>query len=231
MKFAAFETSSDWCSVALWLDGELAGIEERVGQGHSERVLPMLETLFRMTNIGATQLDAVAFGAGPGSFTGLRIACGVAQGLAFARGLPAIGISTLESLAEESGARRVVACIDARMHEVYYGALERVEEGSAGRWREVIPALCAAPAVLPRPSGEGWIGCGNGFAAYGSLGLAHVIPDLHPSALSIARLAAPRLAAGEGVDAAQALPVYVRDKVAFTEAERDAGRATGRAWR
>jgi tRNA threonylcarbamoyladenosine biosynthesis protein TsaB len=222
MKFAAFETSSEWCSVALWLDGELAGIEERVGQGHSERVLPMLETLFEKTNVDATQLDAVAFGAGPGSFTGLRIACGVAQGLAFARGLPAIGISTLESLAEESGARRVVACIDARMHEVYYCALERVEDGSGSRWREVIPALCAAPASLPRPSGEGWIGCGNGFAAYGPLGLAHVNPELHPSALSIARLAAPRLAAGEGVDAAQALPVYVRDKVAFTEAERAA---------
>ena len=228
MRFAAFETSSEWCSVALWLDGELAGIEERVGQGHSERVLPMLEMLFKMKNIDSSQLDAVAFGSGPGSFTGLRIACGVAQGLAFARGLPAIGISTLESLAEESGAARVVACIDARMHEVYYGALERVEAES-GRWREVIPALCAAPARLPKPPGEGWIGCGNGFAAYGSLGLAIVNPDIHPSAVSVARLAAPRLAAGEGVDAAQAVPVYVRDKVAFTEAERDAGRATGRA--
>jgi len=228
MRFAAFETSSEWCSVALWLDGELAGIEERVGQGHSERVLPMLETLLKMKDLASSQLDAVAFGSGPGSFTGLRIACGVAQGLAFARGLPAIGISTLESLAEESGAARVVACIDARMHEVYFGALERVEARS-GRWREVIPALCAAPARLPRPPGEGWIGCGNGFAAYGSLGFADVNPDIHPSALSVARLAAPRLAAGEGVDAAQAVPVYVRDKVAFTEAERDAGRATGRA--
>jgi tRNA threonylcarbamoyladenosine biosynthesis protein TsaB len=220
MKFAAFETSSEWCSVALWLDGELSGIEERVGQGHSERVLPMLETLLKMNQIDSSRLDAVAFGAGPGSFTGLRIACGVAQGLAFARGLPAIGISTLESLAEESGAPRVVACIDARMREVYYGALERVEEGSGVRWREVIPALCAAPAQVPKPPGGGWIGCGNGFAAYGPLGLAHVNADIHPSALSIARLAAPRLAAGEGVDAAQALPVYVRDKVAFTEAER-----------
>ncbi len=229
MRIAAFETSSEWCSVALWLDGELAGIEERVGQGHSERVLPMLEMLFAMKGIDASHLDAIAFGAGPGSFTGLRIACGVAQGLAFARGLPAIGVSTLESLAEESGASRVVACIDARMHEVYYGALERVEADGRGRWREVIPALCAPPAQLPQPPGEGWVGCGNGFAAYGALGLANVNSDIHPSAVSVARLAAPRLAAGEGVDAALALPVYVRDKVAFTEAERDAGRATGRA--
>jgi tRNA threonylcarbamoyladenosine biosynthesis protein TsaB len=218
MRFAAFETSTQWCSVALWLDGEITGIEEPAGNRHSERVLPMLEELFRMKGVAASQLDAVAFGAGPGSFTGLRIACGVAQGIAFARAVPAIGISTLEALAEESGAARVVACLDARMHEVYYSALEKI----GGRWREVIPARCAAPADLPRPPGEGWIGCGNGFAAYGTLGLANVNPDIHPSAASVARLAAPRLAAGEGVDAALALPVYVREKVALTEAERAA---------
>jgi tRNA threonylcarbamoyladenosine biosynthesis protein TsaB len=225
MRFAAFETSTEWCSAALWLDGQITGIEEMAGNRHSERVLPMLETLFSMKNIAASQLDAVAFGAGPGSFTGLRIACGVAQGIAFARGIPAIGVSTLEALAEESDAPRVVACLDARMHEVYYSALEK----SGGRWREVIPALCAAPADLPRPPGEGWIGCGNGFAAYGSLGLANVNPDVHPSAVAVARLAAPRLAAGEGVDAALAVPVYVREKVALTEAERAAGRAAERA--
>ncbi|HET7536725.1 MAG TPA: tRNA (adenosine(37)-N6)-threonylcarbamoyltransferase complex dimerization subunit type 1 TsaB, partial [Candidatus Didemnitutus sp.] len=95
MNFAAFETSTEWCSVALWLDGEITGIDEMAGNRHSERVLPMLEELFRMKNIDASRLDAVAFGAGPGSFTGLRIACGVAQGIAFARGIPALGISTL----------------------------------------------------------------------------------------------------------------------------------------
>jgi tRNA threonylcarbamoyladenosine biosynthesis protein TsaB len=104
------------------------------------------------------------------------------------------------------------------MREVYFAALER----SGGRWREVIPALCAAPADLPKPPGEGWVGCGNGFAAYGPLGLARVNPEVHPSAVAVARLAAPRLAAGEGVDAAQATPVYVRDKVALTEVERAA---------
>ena len=226
MKFAAFETSTEWCSVALWLDGELAGIEERAGHRHSELALPMLESLFNRKNITIAELQAVAFGAGPGSFTGLRIACGVAQGIAFARGIPVIGISTLEALAEESGAARAVACLDARMHEVYYSALERSDGKRGGRWREVIPALCAAPADLPKPPGEGWIGCGNGFAAYGKLGLDKVMPDIHPSALSVARLAAPRLAAGEGVDAALAAPVYVRDKVALTEAERAAMRAS-----
>ena len=216
MRFAAFETATEWCSVALWLDGELAGIEERVGQGHSERVLPMLATLLGSKNIGIAQLDAVAFGSGPGSFTGLRIACGVAQGIALARGIPALGVSTLEALAEESGEERVLACLDARMGEVYCAAHER----RSGGWHEAMPAQCALPAALPKPAGDGWVGCGSGFGVYGAMGLGRVMPELHPTALAVARLAAPRLAAGEGVDAALAVPVYVRDKVALTEAER-----------
>lgn len=229
MKFAAFETATEWCSVALWLDGELAGIEERAGHSHSEKLLPMLDRLAAAAGIALGALEAVAFGAGPGSFTGLRIACGAAQGIAMARGIPVIGISTLEALAEESGATRVLACLDARMREVYYSAHQRIGGKPGGRWQEVIPAQCVAPAAVVIPPGDGWIGCGNGFAAYGSMGLAKVIPQLHPSALAVARLAAPRLAAGEGVDAALAAPAYVRDKVAFTSAERTAGRAPERA--
>jgi len=217
MKFAAFETSTEWCSVAVWIDREIAGVEERAGHAHSERVLPMLDRLLAAAGISIGQLDAVAFGAGPGSFTGLRIACGVAQGLAFARGLPVIGVSTLEAMAEESGATRVVACLDARMREVYYSAIAKV----GPRWREVIPAQCVAPAAVQVPPGEGWVGCGNGFAAYGPLGLKSVVPDVHPSAIAVARLAAPRFDAGEGVDAGLAVPVYVRDKVAFTIEERN----------
>jgi len=218
MKFAAFETATEWCSVAVWVDGEVAGAEERAGHAHSELVLPMLGRLLASAGISIAQLDAVAFGAGPGSFTGLRIACGVAQGLAFARGLPVFGVPTLESMAEECGAKRVVACLDARMREVYYSAIEK----DGVRWRELVPARCVAPDAVKVPPGDGWVGCGNGFAAYGPLGLSNVIPDIHPSAVAVARLAAPRLAAGEGVDAALAAPVYVRDKVAFTIEERGA---------
>ena len=210
MRFAAIETSTEWCSVALWSDGEIAALERRAGNRHSELALPMLEELLK-----GSSLEAVAFGAGPGAFTGLRIACALAQGLAFARNLPVIGISTLEALAQESGAARVVACIDARMSEVYYAALEK----RAGRWHEVVAARCVAPNAAPRPPGEGWVGCGNGFAVYGNMGMSRVFPDLHPTALAVAQLAAPRFAAGEGVDAAQALPVYLRDKVAFTKEE------------
>jgi len=108
-----------------------------------------------------------------------------------------------------------VACIDARMREVYYSALEK----HADHWHEVIAAQCIAPENAPRPPGGGWIGVGNGFAVYGNLGLEKLLPEVHPTAVAVASLAAPRLAAGEGVDAAQATPIYVRDKVAFTKAE------------
>lgn len=216
MRFAAIETSTEWCSVALWRDGELAGIEERAGHRHGELALPMLGRLLAAARLGVADLDAVAFGAGPGSFTGLRIACGIAQGLAFARSLPVLGVSSLEVLAEECGAPRVVACLDARMGEVYYSALEK----RGARWAEVIPAQCVAPAAAPKPPGDGWVGCGNGFAAYREMGIHPVYPEIHPGAVALARLAAPRLAAGEGVDAARAAPQYLRDKVALTTEER-----------
>jgi tRNA threonylcarbamoyladenosine biosynthesis protein TsaB len=216
MRFAALETSTEWCSVALFGDGEIACAERRALNRHSELVLPMLDRLLEAWQWKLEDLGAIAFGAGPGSFTGLRIACGVAQGLALAHALPVLGVSTLEALAEESGAPRVAACLDARMREVYYAALEKRD----GRWHEALPAQCLAPDELPALD-AGWVGCGSGFAAYGNLGMARVMPELHPTALAVARLAAPRLAAGEGVDAALAAPVYVREKVAYTKAELD----------
>ena len=224
MNFAAIETATEWCSVALWADGEIVSLERRAGNRHGEFVLPMLEKLFERTHLRVDNLDAIAFGAGPGAFTGVRIACGVAQGLAFARGLPVIGVSTLEATAEESGATRALVALDARMHEVYYAAFEK----SAGAWQVVLPAACVAPDEVAVPPGGGWLGCGSGFSAYRERieprlrgVLARSAPDVRPSALAVARLAAPRLAAGEGVDAALATPHYVRDKVALTTAERE----------
>jgi tRNA threonylcarbamoyladenosine biosynthesis protein TsaB len=222
MRFAAIETSTEWCSVAVWADGEIAALERRAGNRHSELALPMLQTLIENQGLDFCQLDALAFGAGPGSFTGLRIACALAQGLALARELPVIGISTLEALAQESGAARVIACIDARMHEVYYAALEK----RAGAWREVIPAHCVPPQSAPPPPGAGWVGCGSGFEVYreemkGKVEVSR--PEIHPTAVAVAQLAAPRLAAGQGVDAAQAAPVYLRDKVALTKEELERG--------
>ena len=172
--------------------------------------------------MAASALDAVAFGAGPGSFTGLRIACGLAQGIAFAWDRPVIGVSTLDALAQECGAARVVACLDARMREVYYACLEREGRG----WRATIDARCVAPDAAPRPPGDGWLGCGSGFATYPDALRSvaeRVVPHVHASALAVAQLAAPRLARGEGVDAALAAPSYLRDKIALTTEERTAG--------
>jgi len=215
MRFVAFETSSEWCSVAVFIDGEIDSAELRAGHRHSELALPMMDQLLSARRLAPRDLHAVAFGAGPGAFTGLRIACGVVQGLAFGGDVPVIGISSLEAIAQESGGDRVVACIDARMREVYYSALQR----QGDRWREVVAAQCVAPQAIELPGGEGWIGCGSGFGVYGDLGLKRVLPEIHPTAMAVAQLAAPRLQAGEGVDAAHATPIYVRDKVAFTKEE------------
>ena len=225
MLFAAFETSTERCSVALWRDGEVAAIEARASNSHGEQALPALERLLAQAGASAKQLDAVAFGAGPGSFTGLRIACGLAQGIAWANDVPVIGISTLEAMAEECGAPKVIACVDARMREVYYSAWQK----DGGVWREVIETRCVAPGDAPAPEGRDWFGCGSGFAAYGeTMGNAlrghfrGIDVNARPGAAAVARLAAPRLAAGQGVDASLAAPVYVRDKIAFTEKERAA---------
>lgn len=232
MRLIAIETATEWCSVALWHDGESAALEARAGNRHAERVLPMLEQLLASAGCTIAQLDAIAYGAGPGSFTGLRIGCGVAQGLAFAHDLPVFGVPTLETMAEESGAPRVIAALDARMGEVYCAAYEK----AGGLWRETLAPACVPPASVRPPSGGDWTGCGNGFAAYRAdleraLGeaLGHCAPLVRPSAAAVARLAAPRLAAGAGVDAALAAPVYLRDKVALTSAEQQALKRPARA--
>jgi len=141
-----------------------------------------------------------------------------AEWVAFARSLPVAPVSSFEAMAQESGAERVVACIDARMHEVYYAALER----RGGRWSEAVAPQCIAPDAAPPPPGDGWVGCGSGFLAFDKFldgKISIKIPHMHPTAIAIAQLAAPRLEAGQGVDAALALPTYLRDKVAFTRAE------------
>ena len=227
MKFVALETATEWCSVALWLDGEIVSLERRAGNRQGEFVLPMLESLFKRVGLGMADLDAIAFGAGPGAFTGLRIACGVAQGLAYSHNLPVIGVSTLEATAEESGSSRAVVALDARMHEVYYSAYEKRD----GKWHVVLPESCVPPDAVDLPPGAGWLGCGSGFEAYADRiaprlagSLERIAPQVRPSAVAVARLAAPRLAAGEGADAALATPNYVRDKVALKSSEQGKGK-------
>lgn len=223
VKILALETSSEFCSVALALDGRVIAREAHVGQGHSEALLPMALGLMAGAGVTLRELDGIAFGAGPGSFTGLRIACGVAQGLAFGAGLKVVGIPTLLALAQASGAARAICCIDARMGEVYHAAYER----SGTAWRTVHEPGLYRPAEVPPVQGEGWTGVGTGFAAHGAAlagrcgsSLATVQPDRVPGAGAIAELAAAELARGGGIAPETAAPVYVRDKVALRVDER-----------
>ena len=226
MRLIAFDTATEWCTAALWVDGEVASREERAGQRHSELLVPMVMDLLAEAGLKLGQLDGLAYGMGPGSFTGLRIACGVAQGLALGGEVPVLGVSTLEALAEEAwlakGADRVLACLDARMNEVYAGLYQRLDVG----WSCLAGPVVCPPESTPMPGEQGFLGVGPGFAAYPQLmalgreALVDIDTQLIPHARAIAQLAAPRFARGEGLPPEAAEPLYIRDKVALKICER-----------
>lgn len=231
MKILALDTSTEYLSLALWLDGAVNARNLLAGQSHSQQILPLLRELLSEAKIELHDLDGIAFGAGPGSFTGLRIGCGVAQGLGFGADLPVIGVSTLLALAhgaftESPAASRVIACLDARMGEVYHAAYARNNEG----WDEISAPGLYKPDAVPTLPGAGWVGAGSGWTAYGDA-LRHcyaeqvslVLPTEFPNAVAMAALAAPLFAAGLGVPAAQAAPLYIRNRVALKTSERKAG--------
>lgn len=227
MNLLAFDSSTLALSVACAAGDRIAQRAEHVGQGHSERLLPLVDQVLREAGVALADLDAIAFGAGPGSFTGVRIACGVAQGLALGADVPLVPVPTLAALAqtafERHGARRVLACLDARMREVYVAAYERDGDG----WRTVAEPAVLPPSALRAPDGGEWFGAGDGFAAYpdlvAQLALGRHDAAIAPDARALLALARPRVAAGDAVDAAEALPLYVRHRVALTTAERAAG--------
>lgn len=214
MHLLALESATHRLSVALWLDGRVIERAAELPNGSSEWLLPNVRGLLAESGVGLEALDGIAFGAGPGSFTGLRLAAGCAQGLAYGLDLPVLGIVTLEALALASGEGKAYACLDARMNEVYVAAYENGVE-------IIAPVVCP-PEQVPLPAGEGWVACGDGFASYGERlpRFERIRVDLRPTAAAVATLAAPRFARGEGVAAAEAQPIYVRDKVALTTAER-----------
>lgn len=225
MKILAFETAVDPGSVALWIDGEIIERFCPEGQSNSATLLPVMSQALADCGLSLARLDGLAFGMGPGSFTGLRVSCGVAQGIAMARDLPLLGVGTLEAMAASAGGGRVIAMLDARMGEVYCAWFEQ--------GRRVCAEGVYAPEALPLPDSAGWLACGNALTAYPQARerlagcVAEWKPTLLPSAGAVARLAAPRLARGERGDPADAAPLYVRDKVAKTIAERlaEGGRA------
>ena len=215
----AIETSTELASVALLYRGQLISHEAAGVQTHSQTVLPMVQALLAQAGIALSDCDAIAYGAGPGSFTGVRTACGVAQGLAFGANLPVVPVVTLLSIAaacrEVCSATDVLVVLDARMDEVYW-AQYRYQDG----WQVVtVPTLSASSDV--RMTGTATV-CGNGLAAYPSAfeGWKGAFPEIVPHASQVARLAELEFIAGRTVKAHEAQPIYLRNKVALTTAER-----------
>lgn len=223
----AIETSAELASCAL-LVGDNVIVRSTPGvRSHSQSVLPMVQELLNEAGIALADCDAVAFGAGPGSFTGVRTACGVAQGLAYGAKLPVLPLVTLEAMAEASraatGADEVLAVLDARMGEVYWAQYRFLDGG----WSEVVAPALSAPQDVAPLAADRLQACGNGFAEYADAFADKpfaqaALPDIVPHARELALLARAALAAGQGVPAAQAQPIYLRNKVAYTSAERQA---------
>lgn len=222
MKLIAIETAAEACSAALYLSGEISLRYKIMPRGHSELILEMVDDLLREANLTPASLDAVAFGRGPGSFTGVRIATGVIQGIAFAADLPVVGVSTLAALAQrayrEKGERKLLTAFDARMGELYWAGYRVGEE------ELVVPAIpeqVGSPQQVEIPHDDEWYGVGSGWAAYSEQleqrlrgTLLGFTAGIYCSARDIASLAAADYQAGLAVAPEHALPVYLRNQVA-----------------
>jgi tRNA threonylcarbamoyladenosine biosynthesis protein TsaB len=222
MKLLAIETAAEACSAALLIDGEIDLRYEVQPRKHSELILPMLDELLDAAGMSPTQLDGVAFGCGPGSFTGVRIAAGVAQGVALGVDLPVVRVSTLAALAQgysrQTGCAKILPAFDARMQEVYWGCYQLQDSGLMAA---VFPDEIAAAGRVTKPQGDGWHGVGSGWSTYGEelanrveSGVDAITADLYCSAHDVALLGASGLEQGNAVSAEDALPQYLRDDVA-----------------
>lgn len=237
MNLLAFETATEACSVAVWLDGEVSERFELAPRRHAELSLPWAEQLLAQAGIKRSQLDAIAISRGPGAFTGVRLAIAIAQGIALALDKPIVPVSTLavlalrahDPLAATREPQRVFAAIDARMGEVYTAAYELRDGDAFALDEEVVIAPTAA--VVPGERDD-WLGVGTGFAAAeGALRerlgerFAAIDAQALPHAADLARLAARAYARGEAVAPERIEPAYLRNNVALTIAEQAALRA------
>ena len=226
MKLLAFDTSTEYLSLALMQGDDITTFDVLAGQSHSQLILPQIQVLLADAGLQLKDLLGIAFGAGPGSFSGVRIAAGVAQGLGFGAGLPVAGICTLQALAEASGADKVLACLDARMGEVYFAAYIK----NAGSWQAVIEPGLYKPQAVPAVEGSDWVGVGSGWQAYAEQlsqvyqeQVQDVRPELLPTASAVLQLAKPEFLSGKPLPAADAMPIYIRNRVALKTAEREQG--------
>lgn len=226
MKLLAFDTATEACSAALYLDGEVRERYEVAPRGHARLLLPMIEALLAEAQMTLAQLDALAFGRGPGSFTGVRIAAGVAQGIAFGARLPVVPVSTLDALAcaalQQTDADHVLAAIDARMAEIYWAAYRRTALGLPERLGdEQVTAAAQVSLAAGIAAAASWCGTGTGWGVAGAVlrerldaPVPIVLAEALPRAAHIAILGAQAVERGETVSAGQALPVYLRNQVA-----------------
>ena len=225
MNLLALDTSTEFLSLALQLGDKLFTHHQYAGNASSELILPKIQALLDAANMQLKDLHGIAFGAGPGAFTGVRVACGVAQGLGFGANLPVVGVNTLLAVAQASGADKVVACLDARMGEIYHAVFEKIN----GEWIEQSNIIVCKPEASPVLEGV-WVGVGSGWAAYDDIlnsiyakNVTKTLPNITPSAEAILKLATPIFAAGLAKPASEAAPIYVRNRVALTTIEREQG--------
>jgi tRNA threonylcarbamoyladenosine biosynthesis protein TsaB len=223
-KILAIDTATENCSVALLHGDKIYARSEVAPRDHTKKVLPMVDEVLKEAGLALADLDALAFGRGPGSFTGVRIGIGIAQGLGFGADLPMIGVSTLKAMAQgtyrKHGQQHVACAIDARMSEVYWG---RYVRGENGDWSETEPECVIPPQELNQlltPSSSNWVSAGTGWQAYkeqlAELDLEVSQGDvLYPEAQDMAFLAQFEWQKGNTVSAEEASPVYLRDKVAW----------------
>ncbi|MDR9827385.1 tRNA (adenosine(37)-N6)-threonylcarbamoyltransferase complex dimerization subunit type 1 TsaB [Vibrio sp. FNV 38] len=224
VKILALDTATENCSVALLVGDEIFSRSEVAPRDHTKKILPMVDEVLKEAGLVLTDLDALAFGRGPGSFTGVRIGIGIAQGLGFGAELPMVGISTLKAMAQAcyrvEGSEHAAVAIDARMSEVYWGQYRRQENGD---WQAVVEECVIPPAELKQQltsSEVNWTKAGTGWDAYaeGLTDLPITLVDsniLYPQAEDMVVLAKYELEQGNTVEAEQASPVYLRDKVAW----------------
>jgi len=240
MKLLAFETATEACSVAVWVDGQVIERFEIAPRRHAELALPWAEQLLAEAGIARRELDAIAVGRGPGAFTGVRLAVAICQGIALALDRPVLPVSTLLALASQASGTHVLAAIDARMGEVYSAAYERNVSDHGSRLHAVTDEEVGAPEAVVLPGmplhAPGiWQGIGTGFAADQGVLASHLQAQLQgvdaqalPHAADVARLAAAAFDRGEAIAADQLEPAYLRNNVALTTREQQALRAAKR---
>lgn len=230
MKILAIESSTETLSLALQVDTGLHTFDEVTGPAASQRILPEIQRLLTEADVKLTTLDGIVYGTGPGAFTGVRVAVGVAQGLAFGASLPVVGISSVLAVAESARqitqAEKVIVCLDARMGEVYHAVLR----WQAGAWQEMSAPVVCKPQDVPAVEGSGWLGAGSGWRVFEQTlsetyagQLSDIQPDMMPQASRMLALAQPLFTAGHTQSAQEAAPLYVRNRVALTAAERAQG--------